>query len=284
MQQNTQARDLQIKDMHEKDMHARDLAETGRIFDIQRYSIHDGNGIRTIVFLKGCVLRCRWCCNPESQEYAIQTMMERGKPKTVGRDVTVAEVLAEVEKDRAYYRRSGGGLTLSGGESLCQPKFALALLRAAKESGIHTAMESMGCAPWETIAGILPYLDQYLLDIKHINPHKHKEYTGKSNELMLENARKIAGSGQTQLFIRVPVIPGFNDTPEEIRDIAVFSDKLPGVERIHLLPYHRLGQDKYEGLGREYLMGDVLPPTKEKMELLQRVVTENSKLICQIGG
>ena len=260
------------------------LQTRGRIFDIQRYSIHDGHGIRTIVFLKGCVLRCRWCCNPESQEYKIQTMMVQGKPKTIGRDVTVEEVMQEVEKDRAYYRRSGGGLTLSGGESLCQPEFARDLLRAAKEAGITTAMESMACAKWEVIESILPYLDQYLMDIKHINPEKHKEFTGRSNELMLENARKVAASGMTELSIRVPVIPTFNDTPEEIRDIAWFADKLPGVKRIHLLPYHRLGQDKYEGLGREYLMKDILPPTNEHMEMLKRVVTENSSLICQIGG
>ena len=260
------------------------LQTRGRIFDIQRYSIHDGHGIRTIVFLKGCVLRCRWCCNPESQEYKIQTMMVQGKPKTIGRDVTVEEVVQEVEKDRAYYRRSGGGLTLSGGESLCQPEFARDLLRAAKEAGITTAMESMACAKWEVIESILPYLDQYLMDIKHINPEKHKEFTGRSNELMLENARKVAASGMTELSIRVPVIPTFNDTPEEIRDIAWFADKLPGVKRIHLLPYHRLGQDKYEGLGREYLMKDILPPTNEHMEMLKRVVTENSRLICQIGG
>ena len=260
------------------------LQTKGRIFDIQRYSIHDGHGIRTIVFLKGCVLRCRWCCNPESQEYKIQTMMVQGKPKTIGRDVTVEEVVQEVEKDRAYYRRSGGGLTLSGGESLCQPEFARDLLRAAKEAGITTAMESMACAKWEVIESILPYLDQYLMDIKHINPEKHKEFTGRSNELMLENARKVAASGMTELSIRVPVIPTFNDTPEEIRDIAWFADKLPGVKRIHLLPYHRLGQDKYEGLGREYLMKDILPPTNEHMEMLKRVVTENSRLICQIGG
>lgn len=260
------------------------LQTKGRIFDIQRYSIHDGHGIRTIVFLKGCVLRCRWCCNPESQEYKIQTMMVQGKPKTIGRDVTVEEVMQEVEKDRAYYRRSGGGLTLSGGESLCQPQFARDLLRAAKETGITTAMESMACAKWEVIESILPYLDQYLMDIKHINPEKHKEFTGRSNELMLENARKVAASGMTELSIRVPVIPTFNDTPEEIRDIAWFADKLPGVKRIHLLPYHRLGQDKYEGLGREYLMKDILPPTNEHMEMLKRVVTENSSLICRIGG
>ena len=193
------------------------LKTKGRIFDIQRYSIHDGNGIRTIVFLKGCALRCRWCCNPESQSYEIQTMMVQGKPKVIGEDVTVEEVMETVEKDRAYYWRTGGGMTLSGGESLCQPEFATALLRAAQERGINTAMESMGYAKWEVIETLLPYLDQYLLDIKHMNPQKHKEYTGKSNELMLENAMKIAKSGQTELSIRVPVIPGFNDTPEEIQ-------------------------------------------------------------------
>ncbi len=260
------------------------LQTKGRIFDIQRYSIHDGQGIRTICFLKGCVLRCRWCCNPESQEYAIQTMMVQGKLRIIGRDVTVAEVMQEVEKDRPYFRRSGGGLTLSGGESLCQPQFARDLLRAAKEAGIHTAMESMACANYQVIEEILPYLDHYLMDIKHINPVKHKEFTGRSNELMLVNARKVAASGMTELSIRVPVIPTFNDTTEEIREIAWFADKLPGVKRIYLLPYHRLGQDKYEGLGRTYPMKDILPPTAEHMEMLKRVVVENSHLQCQIGG
>lgn len=257
---------------------------TGRIFDIQRYSIHDGPGIRTIVFLKGCVLRCRWCCNPESQEYEIQTMTVDGKPKTIGRDVTVAEVMEVVERDRGYYRRSGGGLTLSGGESLCQPQFAKALLTAAKERGLHTAMESMGCAPYEVIETILPCLDEYLMDIKHTNPAKHREFTGRSNELMLENARRIAASGQTNLIIRVPVIPTFNATPEEIADIARFADKLPGVHYIHLLPYHRLGQDKYAGLGREYRMGDILPPEQEHMLMLKKTVENVSRLECRIGG
>lgn len=256
----------------------------GRIFDIQRYSIHDGNGIRTIVFLKGCVLRCRWCCNPESQEYAVQTMLVQGEPKQIGRDVSVREVMETVEKDRPYYRRTGGGLTLSGGESLCQPEFAGALLQAAKESGISTAMESMACAKWEVIEKILPDLDQYLLDIKHMNPEKHREYTGRSNELMLENAKRIADSGKTELSVRIPVIPGFNDTKEEIRAIAAYTRELGNVRRLHLLPYHRLGQDKYEGLGREYLMGDVKPPSNEWMLELLNTARKISGVECQIGG
>lgn len=256
----------------------------GRIFDIQRFSIHDGTGIRTIVFLKGCLLKCRWCCNPESQNYEIETMKVHGKDQIIGRDVTVEEILLVVKKDRPYYRRSGGGLTLSGGESLCQPEFARDLLRGAKAAGISTAMESMGAVPYEVIEMILPYLDTYLLDIKHINAAKHKEFTGRSNELMLENARKIAASNQTELIIRVPVIPTFNETPEEIKDIALFANQLPGVERICLLPYHRLGQDKYEGLGRAYLMRDILPPANEYMESLKQIVEASTALKCQIGG
>lgn len=260
------------------------LNTKGRIFDIQRYSVHDGPGIRTIVFLKGCVLRCRWCCNPESQEYRIQTMKVMGEEKVIGRDTTVAEMIAEVEKDRPYYYRSGGGMTLSGGECLCQPEFSRDLLRAAKERGINTAIESMACADFEKIRQLLPYLDLYLMDIKHTNPEKHKEFTGRSNELMMENARRVALSGQTRLIIRVPVIPSFNDTVEEIRGVAEFADTLPGVEELHLLPYHRLGQDKYEGLGRKYLMDGILPPEPEKMKTLKMAAESVSSLRVQIGG
>lgn len=260
------------------------LESKGRIFDVQRYSIHDGPGIRTIVFLKGCVLRCRWCCNPESQEYEVQTMKVQGEDKLIGRDVTVREMIELVEKDRPYYYRSGGGLTLSGGECLCQPEFSRDLLRAAKERGINTAIESMACAEYGRIEELLPYLDLYLMDIKHTNPAKHKEFTGRSNELMMENARKTALSGQTKLVIRVPVIPTFNDTVEEIQDIARFAATLPGVDKIHLLPYHRLGQDKYEGLGRDYLMDGIEPPSVEHMDTLKRAVHAVCNLDCQIGG
>lgn len=265
--------------------HDREYLQTkGRIFDIQRYSIHDGKGIRTIVFLKGCVLRCKWCCNPESQEFQVQTMMVQGKPKIIGRDVTVEEVMETVIKDEPYYRRSGGGLTLSGGESLCQAEFARDLLHAAKARGMNTAMESMAGLPYEKIEMLLPYLDNYLMDIKQIDPEKHRQFTGRSNELMLENARKVAESGMTRLDIRVPVIPTFNDKPDEIKAIAQFADKLPGVKKIHLLPYHRLGQDKYDGLGRKYEMDGILPPDNAYMEMLKRVVQQNSSLYCQIGG
>ncbi len=254
----------------------------GRIFNIQRFSIHDGPGIRTIVFFKGCFMRCAWCCNPESQSYEIQTMIENGKEKVVGQDVTVAEIMPEILADENYYHRSGGGVTLSGGEILGQPAFAAALLHACKDNGLHTAVESTANASYDRIEQILPYLDLYLMDIKHMDSAKHKEFTGAGNELILENAKKLANSG-VELIIRTPVIPGFNDTPEEIRAISKFAASLPGVKEHHLLPYHRLGQDKYGGLDRKYALEGIQPPAKEKMEYLLSVA-EESGLKCQIGG
>lgn len=254
----------------------------GRIFDIQRFSVHDGPGVRTIVFLKGCPLRCRWCCNPESQAYEIQRMTLNGKKKTVGRDVSVGEVLETVKKDRVYYRRSGGGLTLSGGEMLMQPDFSRALLEAAKREGITTAVESTAFAPFGTIEKLLPFIDTFLMDIKHIDSSKHKEYTSQPNELILENALRIAKSG-TRLIIRTPVIPGFNDTADEIAAIARYAASLPGVREMHILPYHRIGQDKYAGLDREYSLKHIAPPENEKMEQLLKIVCSYG-LVGKIGG
>lgn len=255
---------------------------SGRIFDIQRYSIHDGPGIRTIIFLKGCRLRCRWCCNPESQSYEIEQMIRKGRTETVGRDVTVAEVLSEVLRDKPYYARSGGGMTLSGGEALCQPEFAAALFAGAKEYGLDTALETTGFAPREVISDILPDVDHVLMDIKHMDSGKHRAFTSQPNELILENAKYIAEHAR-DLTIRVPVVPGFNDSPEDIRAISAFAASLPRVEHLHLLPYHRLGQDKYAGLGRDYTLTGLTPPKDEHMQYLLSVA-EESGLYCQIGG
>lgn len=258
------------------------LSTVGRIFDIQRFSTHDGPGVRTIVFLKGCPLRCRWCCNPESQSYEIQQMLQKGKQKTVGKDVTVEEVLGEVLRDRPYYRRSGGGITLSGGECLWQPDFSVALLTACHESGINTAIETTGFAEPSVIERFIPHVDLFLMDIKHIDSRKHQEFTTRPNEKILQNAALIAKKAK-KLIIRVPVIPGVNDTEEEIGNISSFAASLPGVNEIHLLPYHRMGQDKYEGLGRPYLMGDVPPPSTEHMQRLKSVCERNG-LITHLGG
>ena len=254
----------------------------GRIFNIQRFSIHDGPGIRTIVFFKGCRMRCAWCCNPESQNREIETIIEKDKEKIVGKDVTVDEIMPEILADVPYYRRSEGGVTLSGGEVLCQADFARELLKACKEAGLHTAIESASSLSFSEIEKLLPYLDLYLMDIKHMDSEKHKEYTGVSNELILENAKKIAKSG-VELIIRTPVIPTFNDTAEDIKAISSFAKTLPGVKEHHLLPYHRLGSDKYKGLGRNYSLKEIEPPSKEKMEYLLSVA-EASGLKCKIGG
>ena len=256
---------------------------TGRIFDIQRFSVHDGPGIRTIVFLKGCALRCKWCCNPESQNFEIETMqMDDGKQKVMGRDVTVREIMETVIKDMPYYRRSGGGLTLSGGESLLQPQFAEGIFRACHDRGINTAIETTSVVDYKVIEPLLPFIDTYLMDIKHINPEKHKAFTGKDNQRILENAVKIDRNAN-KLIIRVPVIPTFNDTEEEIGSIADFVSKLEKTNEMHLLPYHKFGTDKYRWLGRSYTMPDLDPPSDAKMEALKKVC-EQKGVICRIGG
>jgi pyruvate formate lyase activating enzyme len=190
--------------------------------------------------------------------------------------------MPEILADLPYYRRSGGGVTLSGGEVLCQADFAAELLKVCHGYGLHTAIESAASLPFENIEKLLPHLDLYLMDIKHMDPEKHKEYTGRDNALILENARRVAKSG-VELIIRTPVIPTFNDTEKDIREISRFAASLDGVKEHHLLPYHRLGSDKYKGLGRHYSLKEIVPPTEEKMKFLLSVA-ECSGLKCKIGG
>lgn len=256
--------------------------EKGIVSEIQRFSVHDGPGIRTLVFLKGCPLRCKWCCNPENLIREPQYMTVQGKKKLIGREMSVEEVMHEIRKDNIYYRRSGGGLTISGGEVLMQPRFAAALLQACKTEGINTAIESSSYADYKVIENILPWLDYALCDIKHVDDEKHKEYTGRSNRIILDNIRKIGMSG-TNLAIRVPVIPGFNNTEREIEMIAGYAATIPGVKKLHLLPYHRLGEAKYTGLGKEYELSGVEPVKSAEMEPLLNVA-KRSGLACQIGG
>ncbi|MGB5823322.1 MAG: glycyl-radical enzyme activating protein [Proteocatella sp.] len=258
------------------------LNTKGRIFDIQKFSVHDGPGIRTIVFFKGCIFRCKWCCNPESQEFDVENMLVNGKNRTIGQDIAVKEIMEIIEKDRPFYRRSKGGVTLSGGECLCQIEFAKALLHACKESGINTAIETTGGVSFELIESILPEIDTILMDIKHMDPEKHEKFTGRGNKLILENARKIAVAG-AGLIIRIPVIPSFNDQKYEITAIAEFAKSLRGVTKLHLLAYHRLGQDKYDALGRNYSLKNLELPTNEYMEQLLEVVKATG-LEGQIGG
>ncbi len=255
----------------------------GRIFDLQRFSVHDGPGIRTIVFLKGCMFRCRWCCNPEGQEYEPVILRDKtGGQRLAGEDVTAGEVMQTVVQDAPYYARSGGGLTLSGGEMLLQPDFSFALLSLAQQMGINTAVETTGYADKETLARLLPVIDYVMLDIKHMDPDKHLKFIGKDNKRVLENAAFIAQNAK-HLVVRVPTIPTFNDTEEEIRAISRFAASLDGVKALHLLPYHRLGSDKYAAIGKGYPMGDIPLLSGERMRRLLEVAAE-SGLPCQIGG
>lgn len=298
--------------------------QEGIVFDIQRYSIHDGPGIRTIVFLKGCPLSCRWCCNPESQimkpvvmyqqkscvqcgrcikacalgaiSFDNPTFVDREKCVSCGKCVdvcisgalsmkgrvqTVWETIQTVQKDATHYRRSGGGLTLSGGEPLTQPDFALELLKAAKERGWTTAMETTGFAPVEVIDRVMPYVDYALVDIKHINSDIHKQFTGVPNERILENAQRIASI--TNAVVRVPTIPGFNDNAATFEAIGQFALTMHGVKTIHLLPYHTFGENKYGLLGQAYPMDGVPNLSVEKQNELKAVI-ERVGLHCVIGG
>ncbi len=260
------------------------LGVCGRIFDIQRFSVHDGPGVRTIVFLKGCMLRCRWCCNPESQAYEIETMMQNGKPKVIGYDTTVKDVMEIVLRDMPYYRRSGGGITLSGGECMGQPDFAVALLTVCKAYGLSTAIETTCIADYDVVSRFIPVVDTFLVDVKHRNADKHWTYTKQSNVKILANLVRLSQEiPKEHLIIRVPVIPGFNDTAEELHDIASFAYDTLQVPEMHILPYHRLGYDKYVGLSRDYGMGNVPPPDKAKMQKLQHICASTG-IRCYIGG
>jgi len=268
-------------------MMERSSAVSGRVFDIQRFSLHDGPGIRTIVFMKGCALRCRWCSNPESQRPEAETLTMNGTAKTSGRLLTVDACMSEVMKDLPYYRRSGGGLTLGGGEALLQIGFAEALLAACKAEGITTAVETAGFVPREHLRRALPHTDTLLFDVKHMDAAAHKAATGQDNTRILDNARFAASflhdRGEGSMVVRVPVVPGVNADEASIASIAAFANSLPGVRRLHLLPYHRLGMDKYAGLGRPYPMGATPPPGDALLQTLLAVVRD-AGLEGQIGG
>ena len=303
----------------------------GTVFNTQRYSIHDGGGIRTLVFFKGCPLRCLWCCNPESQkntpelgfiesrcvgakECGAPCMAEcivdairlnesgkavvdramcdvcgkcalacgKGALKIVGRKMTVAEVMAEVEKDRPFYRRSGGGLTVGGGEPLAQYQFVAELLSAAHESYLHTALETCGHAPWPHFAVVLEHVDLLQFDIKHLDPVKHKELTGQSNEIILDNLKKVRSiKDPRDVIIRMPVVPGCNDSVENIRSTAEFAVGL-GFRQIELVPYHRLGTSKYAQYGMVYPLTECEPPSDVDLARLREVVRASGA--TDVGG
>ena len=288
---------------------------SGTIFDIKRFAVHDGPGIRTTVFFKGCPLRCLWCHNPESMKIGRQIVFFENKcigcgecykrctsgalkatpqgrmyvrekctlcgtcveycyaEATVmeGKVVSVEEVIEEVKKDMPFYENSNGGVTLSGGEPTMQAEFCLAVLRESKKAGMHTTLDTSGQVKWETFQKILEYVDLVLYDMKHMDPLKHKEYTGLSNETILANLRKL-DTLDIPIEIRIPLIPGVNDSQENLSALAQFLSDMKNIRRVKLLPYHRLGEGKYDRLDMQYSLKETAPPDKTRMEQLTELM------------
>jgi pyruvate formate lyase activating enzyme len=299
----------------------------GFVFNIQHYSIHDGPGIRTTVFTKGCPLSCVWCQNPESQQTVPQlfftgekctgcgacagvcpekaiTIVE-GKSKTdrllckgsgkcaevcpnearnlMGKKMSAGEVFRDVNADSVFYQRSGGGVTISGGEPLAQPDFTRAIFKLCKEAGLSTALDTCGYAAWDIFKDVLPYVDVVLYDLKHLDPGVHRKLTGVSNELILENAGRIVREFPAITFTaRMPVVPGCNDDKENIIRTARFIKELGKPVQVHLLPYHRLGETKYARLEKPGTL-KIDPPSAGYMEEIRRLV-ESFGLKAVIGG
>ncbi len=228
-----------------------DTTKTGVIFNIQKFSVNDGPGIRTVVFFKGCPLRCRWCANPESQ--SVKTQILDGVKK--GEEKSIEDILKVVMQDEVFYEESGGGITLSGGEILAQPDFAAELLLAAKEKGLHTCCETTGFAKPEIFNQVIENVDYVLFDMKHWNSEKHKEGAGVANEQIISNLKHAIEIGK-EVLPRIPVIPGFNDSLEDAGKLALLLKEV-GADRCQLLPFHQFGENKYHLLDKKYDYEDV---------------------------
>lgn len=228
---------------------------TGHIFNIQKFSINDGPGIRSTVFFAGCPLSCLWCSNPESQNRNRQAALSSGDLKLAGRAWTIEEVLEEVEKDRCFYEESGGGMTLSGGEVLQQHAFATALLKEAHRRSLHCAAETTGFAPHDIFAEFIQHIDLLLFDMKHCDRELHREKTGVYNDIILENMR-FACEQKVPIIARIPVIPRFNANKKAAAGMAGLLKEM-GIQEVHLLPFHQFGEKKYEQLGISYEMSGV---------------------------
>ncbi|GAF39988.1 formate acetyltransferase activating enzyme [Agrilactobacillus composti DSM 18527 = JCM 14202] len=255
----------------------------GLIFNIQKFSLNDGPGIRTVVFFKGCPLRCAWCANPESQSGLPETMQAetRSQPKTVGTYQTVDEVMATILEDLPFYEESGGGVTLSGGEVLFQPKFAIALAKAIKAHGIHLACETTGFAQPAIFEEFMAYVDLMYYDCKQWDTAQHKVGTGLGNELVLANL-KLAVAAKQNLCVRIPVIPGFNYSDTDAQHFAQLFNQL-GINDVELLPFHQFGLKKYADLHRKYALADVKQLQTADLLSFQRILVQQG-ITAKING
>jgi len=234
------------------------MQQTGIIFDLKKYAIHDGPGIRTTVFMKGCPLDCWWCHNPESRKLQPELLntnnhkylkpLAADDPNITGKEVSVTDILAELEKDIIFFDESGGGVTFSGGEPLMQPEFLASMLKGCREREIHTIVDTSGYAQWESFEKILDKTDLFLFDLKMIDDKQHKKYTGVSNTLILENLTKLLGLN-ADVQIRIPLIPGFTESKENLLQTAEYLSGFNRKLKIGLLPYNPIGEEKYKRFG-----------------------------------
>ncbi len=287
----------------------------GTVFDIKRFAVHDGPGIRTTVFLKGCPLSCLWCHNPESQARQPQLVFiahkcigcgqcfevcpngvhqlvngdhvidwQRcvacgtcaqecfaGALEIAGKETTVDDVMAEVVADRVFYERSGGGVTLSGGEPLAQSTFTRALLSEAKAQGLHTALDTSGFTSWERLAELLDDVDLVLYDLKHMDSERHKALTSVPNDRILDNLSRLNAADQP-VWVRIPLIPGENDSDANYHALGEFLAGMHVVERIEILRYHRFAESKYEQIGHEYTLKGLEPPSEDRAASRQHIL------------
>ncbi|MFT8312387.1 MAG: glycyl-radical enzyme activating protein [Sporolactobacillus sp.] len=254
----------------------------GLVFNIQRYSIHDGTGIRTIVFLKGCPLKCPWCSNPESQGPVRPSVwMKDGAEEPLGKWMSVDEVLHEVEKDEIFYRTSNGGVTLSGGEVLMQADFAAELLKEVKALGISTAIETTGAFPLKQIRKVLPYTDQVLFDLKIMDPDKARQIIGEKISTIKQNFEEALNS-PAHVIPRIPLIPGYTTPPENLRQIRDYVTGL-GIKEIHILPFHQYGSGKYEYLKRSYRLKDTPLLKQEEINTI-KAFFESAQIKTVVSG
>lgn len=259
------------------------------IFNIQRYSLHDGDGIRTVIFFKGCSLHCPWCCNPESQSFEIERTdgtanigrFGANKGRIFGKYMTLTEVLEEVEKDSIFYNTSGGGVTLSGGEVLSQGRFAIELLRCLKKLSINTAIETSGYGKSSVLMEMSKYLDLILFDLKIMDKYKARDIIGIDIDLVKSNMRLLVEHNR-RVIPRIPLIPGYNMDKKNIDAIIDFVEEL-GLKEVHILPFHQYGSRKYEYLNREYTMKDMEPPDTGLVHGIKKRIEEHG-IDVLIGG
>ena len=252
----------------------------GMIFNIQKFCINDGPGIRTTVFFKGCPLRCKWCHNPESHSPKIEIMRDACGDEICGTSMVVEEVITEVLKDKAFYDNSGGGLTLSGGEPLLQLDFAYELLKQAKHSGIHTCVETCGFAKTEDILKIAEFTDIFLYDWKLTNEKLHKEYTGVGNRQIRGNLKAVDDAGANSI-LRCPIIPNVNDTEEHFLGIAAVANALENILAIEIEPYHSLGYSKYKKFGKAGLAKSFEQPREQQVEEWIAKIQKQTEIIVK---